>query len=167
MARSLLILMLMATQLLSGSCRSLNLCISNDGAFCCIDGGPESCTCCQKHNERLPESCCDEHARDAVSDTCCEHSEEESTEADAQGSVAGSPCGCTHIPLMVSSSQPTTIARSALNEFVERNSLFVAWLPSLAASDAVNATSLHMRWFEPPVVPDFALTVISTVVIRC
>lgn len=167
MAKSLLILMLMATQLLAGTCGLLHLCISDDGTYCCIDAGPESCTCCQKHSEAVPEACCDEHAVDAVSETCCEHCEEESTEPDTQTSVAGDPCGCTHIPLMVSSSQPTTIVRSTISESVERYTLLVAWLPSLVGSDAVDGPSPHLRWFGPPVVPDFALTVISTVVIRC
>jgi hypothetical protein len=167
MAKLLLILMLMATQLLSGKCGSRHLCISNDGSYCCIDAGPQSCTCCQKHSEEVPYACCDERARGTVSEKCTEHCEEESTEPAAQSTVAGDPCGCTHIPLRVSSSQPTTIARSTINESIERNSLLVAWLPSLGGSDAVVAPSPHLRWFEPPLVPDFALTVISTVVIRC
>lgn len=166
MAKSLLILMLMAMQVLAGTCGSLHLCISNDGSYCCIDAGPESCTCCHKHGEAAHNACCDEPACEAVPEKCCEHCDEESTEPDAQCIVAGDPCACTHIPLIVSSSQPTTIARSTINESIERCSLLIAWLPSLVGSDAV-APLPHLRWFEPPVVPDFALTVISTVVIRC
>lgn len=168
MAKLLIILMLMTTQLLAGTCRSMHLCISNDGSYCCIDAGPDSCTCCQKHSEGVPEACCDEHAGDEVSEKCGEHCEEEITEPDAQSSVAGDPCGCTHIPLMGSSSHPTiTPARTTINESIERCSLLVAWLPALFARDAAVAPSPHLRWFDPPVVPDFSLTVISTVVIRC
>jgi len=69
---------------------------------------------------------------------------------------------------MGSSSYPTiTPARSTINESIERCSLLVAWLPALFARDAAAAPSPHLRWFDPPVVPDFSLTVISTVVIRC
>lgn len=164
MAKSLLILMLMTTQLLSGTCGSLHLCISSDGSFCCIDAGPESCTCCHGHDDASHEACLEE----AESEDCCEHCEQLAIQSDAQGLVATDGCGCVHIPLMVTSSQPTTVARDTTRESVERYFLLVALLPSLLnGSGQYVAFSPHHSWFEPSVVPDFALIVISTVVIRC
>jgi hypothetical protein len=42
MAKSLRMLTLMTTQLLSGSGGGVYLCLSNDGSFHCFDGGPDS-----------------------------------------------------------------------------------------------------------------------------
>jgi hypothetical protein len=167
MTKSLLILMLMTTQLLAGTCGSLSLCISNDGSYCCIDTGSASCTCCQFHGEILHDACCDEPGCEAVSECCSEHHDEEFLNPDPHGIVASDRCGCTHIPLAISSSQVTTVARSTMAEVIERCSRLVAWLPPLASGGETDAPSRHLRWFEPPAVPEFVLIVLSTVVIRC
>lgn len=167
MAKSLLILMLMTTQLLAGSCGSVHLCISGDCSFCCLDAGPDSCTCCQKHTEDPSEAGCDEYADEALSGKCCGHCEVGSTEPESQFAVATDSCGCTHIPLVVSSGQPTTVVRSTVSESVEWYSLLIAWLPTLVFDGNAITRVPPMRWHESPAAPDLALTVISAVVIRC
>lgn len=168
MAKSLLILMLMTTQLLAGGGGSVYLCISNDGTCCCIDAGPASCTCCHEQETIQHDTCCAEPGCEVASESCCEFHEEGSPSSNHYGVVAVDSCGCTHIPVMVSSDQPTTVTRSSMTTDAERISLLVALPLSLGSGFEISAPSLHFRWNGPPTtVPDFALTVISTVVIRC
>lgn len=167
MAKSLLALVLITTQFLAGNCGSLHLCICNDGSYCCIDAGPAFCTCCQMHGEASHDAGCDDHCCAAVSERCCEHCDHDSTSPDAPDSVAGDPCGCTHFPLVISASQPTTTPRSTIHDAIERNALHIGWQQTRAGNEADVAPLLHRQRLGPPVVPDFALTVISTVVIRC
>jgi hypothetical protein len=156
MAKSLLILMLVTTQLLAGHSGTLYLCVSDDGSFCCIDTGSASCVCCHDEEKSAHASCC--------SDPECE---EKPTESQQLGLSAGDPCGCTHIPVMVSADQPATVSRSSIMTESERLSLHIALLSASFVYVEVVAPSPHLCWSGPPAVPDFALTVISTVVIRC
>jgi hypothetical protein len=56
MVRWLLVLALVATQLQSWSGGALYLCLKTDGSFCCIDEGPDSCTCCDHDHHEAPAS---------------------------------------------------------------------------------------------------------------
>jgi len=158
--------MLMTTQLLAGSGGPVYLCISNDGSYCCIDTGPASCTCCHGQEAIQHDACCGEPGCEAVSESCCEPHDEDPSQSDGHGLAAVDPCGCTHIPVMVSSDQPIT-ARSSTTTDVERLSLLVALPLALGSGLEIAAPSPHIHWSGPPAVPDFALIVISTVVIRC
>jgi hypothetical protein len=168
MAKSLLILMLMTTQLLAGSGGSLYLCVSNDGSYCCIDTGPASCTCCHDH-EKIPDvACCSDPAcEDESAASSCEHHQDEAPQPRQIDLLVGDPCGCTHVPVMISSDQPTTVARSSITAEAERLSLQIAFLSAPCVGIEVAAPAPPLRWSGPPAVADFALTVISTVVIRC
>jgi len=77
MAKSLLILMLMTTQLLAGSGGSVYLCISNDGSYCCFDTGPESCMCCHEEQEEIVHDPCCGGCQEDGNQTPCGHHEEE------------------------------------------------------------------------------------------
>jgi len=157
MAQSLLILMLVTTQLLAGNSGTVYLCVSNDGSYCCIDTGSTSCECCHDEQEAAHDACC--------SDPACG---DEAPPFRQQGLLAGDPCGCTHIPVLISADQPATVVRPSNRTESERLALLVAWLPSLFLGSQVGVlTSLPTRWSGPPAAPDFALTVISTVVLRC
>jgi len=167
MSKTLLILMLMATQLLAGTGGSLYLCISNDGSCCCFDVGPESCTCGRGHKDgsagRAAASCdCGE-----VTCQCHECHETSIPESEATIEVANEDCGCVHIPLMVSVEQPTRTVRSTIATDAERLALLIASLPSISVNHTFSVNSPEVRWNGPPAVPEFALTVISTVVMRC
>jgi hypothetical protein len=54
--RWLLVLALVATQLQSWSGGALYLCLKSDGSLCCIDEGPDSCTCCDHETFEHEES---------------------------------------------------------------------------------------------------------------
>lgn len=167
MVRPLLILMLMTTQLLAGSGGSLYLCVSNDGSYCCIDTGPASCTCCHEEESIHHDTCCGEPGCEVVSEYCYEPHDEDAPQPDHHGLEAVDPCGCTHVPVMVSSGQPVTIARSSTTTDTERLSQLVALPLALGSGLEIVAPSPHIHWSGPPAVRDFALIVISTVVIRC
>lgn len=166
MAKSLLILMLMTTQLLAGSGGSVYVCISNDGSYCCFDAGPESCMCCQDERETVHESRCGGCEEDGNKAPCGRHEEGQPTCPDDDILVAGDPCGCTHIPVVMPSDQPTNVARSSNSVDGERLISLIALLPTLAF-DHHAVAHLPLRLADPPAVPNFALTVVSTVVIRC
>lgn len=168
MFKSLLMLMLMTTQLLAGSGGSLYLCVSNDGYYCCIDTGPASCTCCHEQEEIPHDICCSDPACEEESAASCYERHEDEAPEPQLGLLAADPCGCTHIPVTLSADQPTTVARFSITTESERLALLLAWLPSLHVDDeVVPLTSPHFRRSDPSAGPAFALTVISTVVIRC
>lgn len=164
MAKSLLILMLVATQLLAGSGGSLYLCISGDGSYCCLDSGPGSCTCCHEQDDD-PQAC----ASDCHEVTCSCHDRHE-TPAEPTVEIAKEGCGCIHIPLIVSAEQPTRVVRTATTTDAERLTQLIASPPSLDIGRAISVASPSASWGGPPAVPQFALialTVVSTIVIRC
>lgn len=169
MAKSLLILMLMTTQLLAGSGGSVYLCISNDGEYCCLDTGPESCTCCEEHQHKAAhETCCSEAGCSGKNaEPECDHRNGSSPPSDQPLVVLDDGCGCTHFPVAVSAAQATSAARSTFTVDIERLVLFVAWLPTRFSGADAAVFSPQFRWRRPPTVPNFALTVMSTVVIRC
>ena len=167
MVKSLLILMLMTMQLLAGSGGSVYLCISNDGEYCCLDTGPQSCTCCQEHQqEAAHETCCSEVGCSGkiAGPPCGQRNESSSLSGEM---VMDGACGCTHVPIAASADHPTTVIRPTVTVESERLALLVAWLPTRLGDTDAAAFLPHFRWTGPPAVPDFTLTVISTVVIRC
>jgi len=66
----------------------------------------------------------------------------------------------------MSSDQPTNVVRSSNSVDGERLISLIALLPTLAF-DRHAVAHPPLRWTDPPAVLDFALTVVSTVVIRC
>lgn len=165
MAKSLLILSVVATQLLAGGGGSLYLCISDDGSYCCIDFGPDSCACCQP--EERHSACADQCCSHNSDEPCSDHREGGGTpETPQPASLAAEPCGCTHV--LISAEQPTSITRTCNPVETERLSQ-LAMLPScLPNCQQWGVLPIpHARWHGPPAAPDLALAVISTVVIRC
>jgi hypothetical protein len=165
MAKSLLILMLVTTQLAAAGRGSVYLCIDGSGEYCCLDAGPESCDCCRHVQQQQPDACCE----------ACEHehpgspSQHESNEKPqpCDGSlVAGDSCGCTHIPVVQSSAESRSAVRPSLSTNIEMSVQLMAVSATLSCvGDAIARPPL--RWADPPAVPNFAQTVLSTVVIRC
>ncbi len=169
MIKCLLTLMLVTAQLLAGNSGSLYLCIREDGSYCCLDTGPVCCTCCHDHKALPQEVCCADSVCDEESVSFShKHHEDDASPPRQFDRLAGDSCGCTHIPVTVSADQPTTVIRLSITTESERLALLLAWLPSLhPVSEPVAVTSPHLRRSDPSAAPDFALTVISTVVTRC
>lgn len=166
MARSLLILMLVTMQLFAGSTASVYLCVSHDGSFCCVDTGPDSCTCCQEAEEdsSAHEVCCVAHADENHPGPCGDPHENSVPQADGQP-VVSDPCGCTHIPVRLSSHQAVSVGRSSVPGDLERVIPAAVWLGfSRIAPASLGRANRHRS--EPPP-RDPALIVISTIVLRC
>lgn len=168
MAKSLLILMLMTTQLLAGSTGPVYICIKNNGEYCCLDTSPKFCTCCQEHRqEAAHETCCaDSGCAGEIVELPCGHHDQTLPSSDLIVEMDDA-CGCTHIPVAVSPDQATTATRTAFSAEIERLALHVVWLPTWLSGTDTASFLPHFRWNGPPTVPDFALTVLSTAVIRC
>lgn len=176
MTKSLLVLFLMATQLLAGGGGSLYVCISHDGSFCCIDSGPETCECCSNHEAVQHDSCC--HARhehpDVSGDDRCQHDGDQHDGGPcAESRMLASPaaphddvCGCTHIPLMMTSVRQSPLARISMPNG-ERFECPTALRSFSQCASSIDALLLCGRWNGRPVGYDYALTVIATTVIRC
>lgn len=161
MTKTLLILLLITMQLLAGSGASVYLCIGCDGSYG-IETSTESCLCdTDDHadDESCPCDCDDRH---------CEHRETAvHVQLTGDGASKDSPCGCTHIPLIVSSSQSHLLGRSVANLDAGRQSFLLAVPPNNSVFSAL-ASRADVRWHVARAdVLDFSLTVVSTVVIRC
>lgn len=177
MTRAILTLLLMATQLLSVSGDALYLCVRDDGSTCCVDGGPESCNCCHDADvaadtNACAESACASHGSDddhGLAVSCCDdHDDVPVSQFPAVAVVLDGECGCTHIPLAVASEQPTVSNRQGGTADID---FHVFWLAPVAGhlreivALAADRRKQCRLGEAPPI--DFALKVISTIVIRC
>ena len=110
MIRTLTILILSITQVLSGFGCGGYLCFHKDGTYCCVDGGAESCDCCSHSAESADVPCTDQCPSHKHAHECCavagnsqadtdEHSNKSTRryEFPAHESL---PCGCIHIPIV-------------------------------------------------------------------
>lgn len=162
MVRSLLLLTLVLTQLLAGSGASVYLCIDEDG-LCCVDGGAESCTCCQQIQAEATDAC----GRDHGDSQCCRHEESQPSDSNEGGSVTNDACDCTHLPLTMPSDQPASPARKlnasdagrllALTALVPSSLDFVLSFDGPQVSESLGALA----------VPDFTLLMVTAIIIRC
>lgn len=175
MTRAILILTLMTTQLLSVSGDAIYLCVRNDGSTCCVDAGPESCTCCQAPAELADsdpchESDCGSHASDHDHGSvaaCCEDQGLPDSEFPAFCGVIVDACDCTHIPLTVPSEQPTINSWQSAAADIDFHAFLLAAVGQEREIVSLTQDFSLQQWLcEAPSI-DFALTVISTIVIRC
>jgi hypothetical protein len=169
MAKSLLILMLMAAQVLAGTGGSVYLCFGADGAYCCLDAGPESCTCCQDATACHDAAACpevDAHCSHAACDRTTAAGSVPDQRLPQPSSPAGlsaALCECTHLLLV--QSPPVSMRRV---EKMSPRECFAGLVSNeLLRRDAVLAPSPPSHWRGPPELRDWALTVLATVVIRC
>lgn len=110
MIRTLTILIVSITQVLSGPGCGGYLCFHKDGTYCCVDEGAESCHCCSDSAESADVPCKDQYsghkhdheycaiAGNSQSDTT-KHSDKQNRTYEflAHESL---PCGCIHIPIV-------------------------------------------------------------------
>ena len=165
MAKSLLILMLVTTHLLAGNGNSFYLCIGNDGSYS-IHAESDTHTSRKVAPKVDCHSCCDSSLKEQCSapggkrpvnglmplaDDCPTFSES---------------CGCTHIPIVMASDQPTRSGRNSIAMDFEQLHSLVVRAPSIdVARQSLFRISLHS--YDSSMIPDLILTVISTVVICC
>ena len=105
MIRTLTILILSITQVLSGLGCGGYLCFHKDGTYCGVDSGAEYCDCCadsadSAHSTSETKCCGHGHARQ-----CCAIavSEDDDSDGHSQNKAVVSheslPCSCIHIPI--------------------------------------------------------------------
>ena len=164
MIKSFLILMLATTQLLAGSGGSVYLCIKNDGSFCCLDAGAETCRCCVEELPVVEEkpsgcACCSEPAPPSEEPVQSSSIEPTLTSIDS--------CGCTHV-LMAQDQAHAKANRMSARSDVQQFVAMAADLPGLIAIESLYALHTAPGWqYRPPTVESLALTVRSAVQIRC
>lgn len=165
MSKSLLILMLMTTQLLTGGGVSGYICISSNGAFG-FHFGSSSCTSCQVACEVDGKSRGDCNAQQSCSSSCSNHRIDRLNKVTIGTLGVAKSCDCTHIPVTIESEPPTRVARNLTTADYNQLASLVALLPTIGnCCQATSQTPFHS--VGTAVAPDFSLAVISTVVIRC
>ncbi len=173
MFRLSLILTLAAFQLLGGSGRSVYLCVSSNGDLCCLDSGPLSCACCRHEADSTSHN---DAGGDAASEECaskCCHGEGDESCPDDHHSpkskdgptLANDGCSCTHE--LISTGQVGSILRSSMTDQVSAAVQLLDCLPTAAHPQAAVAFDGPVNWQGPPPIPNSALAVLSTIVIRC
>lgn len=174
MIKSVLILMLAATQLLTGS-GGVYLCIRNDGSCCCLDAGPQTCTCCDDENtdgHNQPTLIAQESAAcgcrcsdSGPSGTCDEHRESQSAELAII--ALSDPCGCTHVRLSHDQTA-NCIARAGSAPESSVYAPMCADLSNYANADAGTGSRLALcRRLATPPTRSGSLTLLSWVSIQC
>jgi hypothetical protein len=166
MFKALPMLMLVTAQLLAGLGGSRYLCISHDGSYCCIDSGPEHCTCC-KHDHEDAEVCEPDHDCCHKSETCEHHAKEQGVgHSDDECVMVSDPCGCTHI--QISAEQVPACIRTTNVTQHEQFWHLLVWMPNLlGGSDREAESDQPPIRYGPAAIPDVNLAVLATVVIRC
>ena len=168
-----LVLTLIAVQLLAGSGKAVYVCVSSDGSVCCLDAGPESCSCCRQVEDSTSctDGCCDGSSVVVKPESCCHddvpsrpHADQRSNTNDSP-TLMGGPCNCTHE--LVSLGQSATVVRSSASARICSGSHQVAELPSISRWRESLEHDARVRWHGPPPRSNCAQTVLSTFVIRC
>lgn len=165
MVKSLLVLMLVMTQLLAGSGDSVYLCIGNDGSYS-IHAGSAPCTPGQVTCGSGCHSCNDASPGQQERSPCGNHLGDRAVSQTGDPLVLAGACDCTHIPLVMASDQPTRTTRNSIAVDFEWLSSLLAQAPTIDIAYQ-SVLQLTFRCYDTSTVPDFTLTVVSTVVIRC
>lgn len=107
MNRTLTILILSITQVLSGFGCGGYLCFHKDGTYCGVDGGAENCHCCDDSAESADVPCKDQCSGHKHDHECCAIADSSQSDADEHSNKQTGtyefpaheslPCGCIHI----------------------------------------------------------------------
>jgi len=158
MAKSLLSLALIVTQLLSWSASPLYLCLGSDGSVC-VDHGPDGCECC-KHShsddECVGSRACKDH----------DHNNPGERGGHQEDLAAGDPCDCTHIQIL--QTQSPTLIPSSNSPDVEHLIVILATIPcDLCAHVGVPPISETAKMLHMLDAPPLSLILLASVNMRC
>jgi hypothetical protein len=155
MTKTLLSLLVVATQLLSWNASPLYFCLGDDGSMC-IDFGPDTCGCCLDKSEDAcygaHEPCPADHKHDThVADHAADHGQ-------------SNPCGCDHVQI----SEPQIAVRHRAVDIDAHDVLAAAVLAVDASACHVAAADVQLTESAfRPAIPRPALAELSSVVLRC
>lgn len=159
MAKPLLILALVATQLVSWSSPALYLCVCGNGSVC-VDAGPSICTCCEESDEAA--------GRERACACACHGDVQvcESGEFDDPRQVVSDVCRCRHI--QISLEQAPTVSVLSVSTVVERLASLMALLPyDLSPVQEVQALFDQRTRIGQSPVPSPLLIALASVVLQC
>jgi len=165
MAKSLLILLLLTTQLLAGSRGAVYVCLDSDGSICCLDSGPESCACCKVEEPRCAQS----------DGECSHHSAAEAeprkgslvTIAEDQATCVSGPCECSHVLIAAAVNSAACSTASCETERLARLLDSIQIVAESSSFDIPATPILPANWGVPEPLPSPTLSMIATVVLRC
>lgn len=166
MARLILILTLMMTQPVSGTDATICLCIGTDGTLG-IHAGCDSCPPCAARGKTSNHTCANEFTEEGASSCpCTAHRPSRQCPSLAGGQVVKKSCKCVHIPIFVSSDQPSGVARFSAK--TDNMQFFTpAALPPFSGVTCRTISSLPPDRCCTFTVPAFSLAIVATVVISC
>jgi hypothetical protein len=152
MLKSLLSIVLLATQVLSWNAVPVYLCLGADGSIC-VDFGPASCGCCRLD---LPATggCESEHGR-----------HDDHARLKPLGLADVDPCGCTHVE--ISQHQQATLNRATEVQDAHRSVTTPAVSSDLAGACCQWATGQTALRARAPEAPSGSLGERSSIVLRC
>src|SRR4051794_24443092 len=150
MAKPLLILLLVTTQLAAAGRGSVYLCIGNDGGDCCLYAGPDSCSCCRKEEEAQHVAYCNTCEHEHSGPLSRHHGNEKGQPGDGT-LVAADSCDCTHIPVVISSAESRSAVRPSLSTNIAISIQLMA-LSALLGFDGGALAHPPMRWADPPAI---------------
>lgn len=177
MARTLLTLMSIAAQVLSGCWGNAALCLRSDGTLCCVHNLASECSCCEhEHEHDAPHSDAD---CSGPGKSICQiagnhnHDDDHGQQAATEPQVPSEspllpchPCGCRHIPLSPGSaptSHRSTTVTSSDGMQDHRQTCECAQRRWMHSNIAV--TNVSQIW--SPRCMTVGLTIIVSTVIRC
>ncbi len=175
MARALLGMMLIASQILTGSWGGSTLCLHSDGTVCCIHEVTNPCNCCDHDHGDDEVPCSDEHGvhfhpicQIAGNDEPEHHDESLPHDAvpEALPLTATPPCGCRHLPLFAETA-PTS--QRSLSRTVTSPKQSRAAIPQVLSYHFTpsNDAVAECRRRHPPCCQTLGLTLAASTVIRC
>src|SRR5262245_43856576 len=158
MGKTLLTLMLVATQVVPWTASPLFLCVGSDGSIC-LDGGPAACTCCCDH-EHEDDACCAGSADNA------RHGHRLPAQSGDQGtaSISDDDCDCAHILL---SHDARVVRRIRVSDDTLKGAPMLATFVTgseIEVSAPTLATTVGLMWRNAPPLP---LSERAPFVLRC
>ena len=165
MVKSLLILVLVSTQLLARDGIVAYLCVSNDGAYS-IHFGAEVCPPCDEVNKSDSSSCEQTADKDKCnSHQCSSHGSGRSAQHSTSSIVSHDACDCTHLPVGLALHQPRGLYRySAMGDAQRVLGLVISLPPRSLTLNSERQLSCLLSGNKA--IESLTLTVLSTVVIR-
>lgn len=163
MARSLLVLVLIGMQLLSGSGISVYICLRSDGAIRLVSG-PEACDTCQEPSEGCGRSCNHSSPKHPAPPS---EEQDQSDEIPSDLVPAFQDRGCTHLPVVVAS-DPAEKALARISPPVDRDGQALPFALPGPFETTPPVTGLGLAsGFPISSIRNFVLGMVSISVMRC
>lgn len=179
MARVLLGIMLMTSQILTGFWGGSTLCLRSDGTVCCIHEVTNPCNCCDHDHGDDEVPCSDDHGThfhpvcQIAGNDEPEHHDDHEREAIPDDSLpaasplaATPPCGCRHLPLLPGSAAASQNSASRTSSSSRQSRSAIPHVHSSLLTRC-NDTVVECMLSQSPDCQTVGLTLVSSTVLRC